>query len=390
MRFAVWTCLMLAAGSVAALNPSTEIVVPAGARGDGAGGSVWQMDLFVLNPGSSPATAMVHWLERDQDNSAASPFTVDLPPGRQAVLVDVIGDRVGLASGGGAFRIVSDQPIVATSRIYNLQGGSTFGQGFEGLSGDQMARAADGTTAWIAGLQQSPSSRSNLFAVAGPSGADFSLVARGSGGAELGSASFSVPPWGAFFTSLQPIVGSNAGDVAAELTVTSGGAWFAGSRIDESTGDPFTLAAAVIQGPTFDAGAYAGSYSGSWQNTTFGSSGAASMEISVDSNAQTVAMMIDMDGSVFGSSDPPAETFTGTYDANGFTVTGSSATFGEVEVTIGADGAISGAGTDIPNPGIAGAEFSGTATPEEFSMNYLIQFSGGGGTAEGVITMLRQ
>ena len=391
MRTMVCGLMMLAAGSAMALTPATEIVVPAGARGAGAGSSVWQMDLYLLNPGSTPATVMVYWLERDQDNSAAAPFTVTVPAGREVVLADVIMNRVGLSSAGGAFRIVSDEPIVANSRIYNLQGAATFGQGFAGLAADAKASAGGSSTAWIAGLQQGPGSRSNLFAVGGAAGAEITVTGRSPAGAELGSDSFSLPPWGAFYTALQPIVGGTPGDVVLRVEVTAGAAWFAGSRIDASTGDPFTLAAALVAGggPGFDPTAYAGTWLGQWHNTTFGSSGDASATITVDTGAMTFTMVSDLDGLVFGSSDPPPETYTGSYDADGVDLTATSQTFGTTHITVTPDGHISGMSSDIPNPGIDTVSYTGTITPTTYSVAYTIQFTGAG-SAEGTVTMTKQ
>jgi len=391
MRTIVCGLVFLVAGAAMALTPATESVVPAGARGAGAGSSVWQMDLYLLNPGSVQATVMVYWLERNQDNSAAVPFTVVVPGGGEVVLDDVILDRVGLSSAGGAFRIVADQPVVANSRIYNLQGASTFGQGFEGLGPDAMASAGGSSRAWIAGLQQSSASRSNLFAVAGPSGAEIAVTGLSPAGAEAGTGSFSVPPWGAFYTALAPIVGQAPGDLVLRVDVTSGEAWCAGSRIDDSTGDPFTLAAAVVAGgQRFDATAYAGTWLGEWHNTTFGSSGAASATITVDTSTMTFTLVSDLDGFVFGASDPPPETYTGPYDENGVSLTANSETFGTTHMTVTPDGQVSGSSTDVPNASIDSVQYSGTITPTTYSVSYTVVFSGGGGTADGVVTMTKQ
>jgi hypothetical protein len=383
--------VFLAAGSAMALTPATEIVIPAGARGAGSGSSVWQMDLYLLDPGSEQATVLVYWLERNQDNSSAVPFTVTVPAGEEVVLDDVILNRVGLSNAGGAFRIVADHPIVANSRIYNLQGASTFGQGFEGLGPDVMASAGGSSTSWIAGLQQNSASHSNLFAVAGPSGAEMTVTGLSPAGAQVGNGSFSVPPWGAFYTALAAIVGQNPGDVVLRVEVTSGEAWCAGSRIDSSTGDPFTLAAAVVAGATgFDPMAYAGTWLGEWNNTTFGSSGAASATITVDTDSRTFTMVSDLDGFVFGASDPPPETYTGSYDDNGVSLTATSDTFGTTQVTVTPDGRVSGSSTGVPNPSIDSVQYSGTITPTTYTLDYTVVFSGNSGTAEGVVTMTKQ
>lgn len=58
-----------------------------------------------------------------------------------------------------------------------------------------------------------------------------------------------------------------------------------------------------------------GSYEGLWQNTTFGSSGPASILIEFDD--PNFAVTIDLDGFVFGFADPDPFVVTGTIDPNG-------------------------------------------------------------------------
>lgn len=388
--FLIVVLLILATPLASALTPGTEVVVPAGARGQGAGGSVWQMDLFLLNPGAVDATAQVTWLERNHDNSNADSTEVNVGAGQEVVLEDVIGTLVGLASGGGAFRITSGAPIAVNSRIYNLQGASTFGQGFEGLTAADKASAEGSSLAWVAGPQQSGANRSNLFAAADATGASFSVEARNPAGDVLGSRSYTVPAWGAFFAPLTDVVTGDPGDMTLKITVESGGAWFAGSRIDGSTGDPFTLAAAVVADSGLNVEAYAGTYFGSWENTTFGSSGDATMVVAVDTGASGIDLTIDLDGFVFGASDPPAESFSGMYDADGFTVTGSSVTFGDVTLSVDTSGELTGTGINVPNPGIDRVEFQGSASPEEISTAYTVFFAGSNETATGVMNLSKQ
>jgi hypothetical protein len=381
--------LLIAVAPLAALTPATDIVVPAGARGAGAGTSVWQMDLYIVNTSPLTANIEIYWLPRDQNNSGAEPFMMTIPAGQEAVLEDVIQSLVGLSSAGGAFRVVSDMPVAVNSRIYNLQGSTTFGQGFEGLTTANKMSAGGTTTAWIPGLQQSAASRSNLFAVADGSGASFTVNARTPMGDALGSSSYTVPPWGAFFAPLTETVSGQPGDVVVQITIDSGGAWFAGSRVDESSGDPFTLAAAVANTQQFEATDFEGTYTGSWENTTFGSSGGASVEIAVDTAAETIDFTLDLDGSVFGSSDPPAEMFSGGYDVHGFAVSGTSQTFGSLSITVNALGDLVGIGTDVPNPSIDRVELSGSAQPEAISIDYTVYFAGGGEPAVGVINVTK-
>ncbi len=61
-----------------------------------------------------------------------------------------------------------------------------------------------------------------------------------------------------------------------------------------------------------------GLYEGQWDNTTFGSSGAASMLIESLGGAD-ISITVDLDGFVFGGADPDPFVITGTVGPMGFT-----------------------------------------------------------------------
>ncbi len=132
-----------------------------------------------------------------------------------------------------------------------------------------------------------------------------------------------------------------------------------------------------------------GTYLGLWHNFSFGSTGDSSASITVNQVNKTVSMTIDLDGSVLGGADPQAETFTGPFDSHGFTVTGSSAVFGDLTIEVDILGRLVGMGTDVPSPAIDRVYFSGSASPDTIAIDYLVVFAGGSGTAEGVLTMTR-
>ncbi len=387
-RVALFAALVaLTAAASAALTPGTLVVVPAAARGAGAGTSVWQMDLVLINDGSASATVRLTWLERNTDNTGAAPVTVTVPAGQTLVIEDVIGTRLGRQSGAGAILVTSNRPVAATSRIYNLQSGVTFGQGFDGLSAAAAVAAGAGTT--IAGLRQDAGSRSNVFAVAGPNGASFTLTGRTPAGSGLGSRTVTVPPWGAFFTSLTDFVSGSPGDVTVAAAVTAGDAWFAGSRIDEVSGDPFTLAG-VIADPTLVAtGEAAGTYLGSWFNQTFFSSGPATGTVTVDTATGATSVTVDLGGNVLGGSDPPAEVYSFTVGPGGGSFETTSPVFGTTTTTIDARGRFSSDAPNVPAAGIDRFTSSGVFAADQILAGYTVFFTGGG-TAEGMIRLVKQ
>jgi hypothetical protein len=234
--------VLLAAATALALNPSSEVFVPAAARGPGANGSVWVTDLYLFNPGVTTVAADVYWLPRDTDNSGASPVSFTLAGGETLVLEDVILETFGFDSGAGAFRIVGTGSLVVNSRIYNLSGSATFGQGFEGIPASAALTAGSSTD--VVGLSENSAFRTNVFAVnTGASTATIDLELRDSNGTTLASRSYDLPPYAAFYRNITDLGASSfaAGTLHAE--VTAGSAMVVGSKVDNGSGDPTTLEA---------------------------------------------------------------------------------------------------------------------------------------------------
>jgi len=147
---------------------------------------------------------------------------------------------------------------------------------------------------------------------------------------------------------------------------------------DKSTtpGQDLSVASTDLAGADLTAGGggldpthFAATWTGSWSNTTFGSTGAASNVVTVDSANKKITFVLDLDGNVFGAANPPAETFMGTYDANQYTVSGTSATFGTLTLTVTKDGTITGTAT--PTRGMT--TLSGTTTETKMTINYAIK-----------------
>jgi len=385
--FLILAALVLMTSTASAITPSYEVVVPAAVRGAGGGGSVWQLDLYLSNLGDATASVSVHWLERNTNNTVALPATVTIDAGMTIVLDDALMSLFSLPSAAGAVRLVSTQPLGVNSYIYNLSGGVRFGQGFEGIPVSHAANAL--TEIVIPGLREDGGNRSNLFGVAGPAGATVRVVIRRTSGTIVGQRSVDLAPFSAWYQSIAGLVSGAPGDVVASISVISGSAWFAGSRVDNNSGDPFTAGAVTGSSGDFTIAEMVGTYLGSWLNLSFGSTGDSMTAISVDQMTKTVSMTIDLDGSVLGGGNPPAETFTGPYDSHGFTVTGSSAIFGDLTFQVDILGRLVGMGTNVPSPGIDRVYFSGSASPDTIAIDYLVVFAGGNGTAEGVLTMAR-
>jgi len=131
--------------------------------------------------------------------------------------------------------------------------------------------------------------------------------------------------------------------------------------------------------------AIAGTYGGSWTNTTFGSTGAIAMTIDV-SDTSEVTIGIDIDGFVFGASNPDIETYTFPGADLGTGAVVASPTFGPTTISASVDGLFMLEANEVPSPGIESISIVGRATGTGFSGEYTIVFDDGGG-AEGVFDM---
>lgn len=220
-----------------ALNPGTEIFVPAAAKT-----GPWVTDMYVFNPGSSAASVSIYWLPRDTDNSSATPVNFTIQPGATLTLPDVILNTFGLSDGAGAFRITSDTDVAVNCRIYSTDGSQTFGQGFEGVPASAAVSSGGGTD--ITGLAQNSAFRSNFFAVnAGSSTATVVFHLMDPSGTELASRSYTLQPYAAFYKNVTDLGGPSFDNGTLHVEVTSGSVIAVGSKVDNVSGDPTTLEA---------------------------------------------------------------------------------------------------------------------------------------------------
>ncbi len=108
--------------------------------------------------------------------------------------------------------------------------------------------------------------------------------------------------------------------------------------------------------------------SGTWTNTTYGSTGDVTVNVVFDATTNVATVVFDIDGNVYGGTDPAPETFTlnmTDFINNGTaTLTFTSAVYGDVSATLtfytDNTGIFSGTATNAPNASVTNASFSGT------------------------------
>ena len=234
------------AGPVLPVIPSPGVWVPVVSHTSGKNNSQWRSDLGLLNLGA--ATAGVQGTFYGSGGAVSGTFSV--PAGAQVIVTDVVGILGG--SGSGALQITSGQPLEVTARTYNqvAAGASCYAGGTQGQDYPAVATGGGlgaGQSAYLAGLTEDPSYRSNIGVVNTDTVSATVLVTLyGATGGALAQYTVSLTP-GQWSQTTQPFL-NLAGQTAMEsgyatVTVQSGSGVFAfASVIDNITNDPTTVA----------------------------------------------------------------------------------------------------------------------------------------------------
>jgi hypothetical protein len=169
------------------------------------------------------------------------------------------------------------------------------------------------------------------------------------------------------------ILNKGAGQFAALALLIKNGALATTGIIDGVSG---RLSPELLQG----------TFSGAWNNTTFSTTGGATLVEGVITSSQTVLAQLTLTGNVFGASAPAPLLFVGTYTANGFTSSGNSLLLGPVTMTVSANGAWTVTANSVPGGIVNSLSITGTARTDGFFGNYTVGLTGGG-SATGTILM---
>ncbi len=129
--------------------------IAASAHAAGANDSQWRSDVALLNLAGAEASVELRF---HGDNGEVTTQSLAVANGQQTVLADVV-DWLG-REGGGAIEVVCNQPVLLTSRTYNLGNAGSFGQF---LDGEPAAAAAGlGDRRWLPQLAQNAAFRTNI------------------------------------------------------------------------------------------------------------------------------------------------------------------------------------------------------------------------------------
>ena len=212
--------------------------VPVVSHGSGANGAEWRSDLSVLNPGAVAATVQGLF----HTSGGEVPGTVVIPAGNEFVFQDVVG--VLGSTGSGALEILSDQPVVVTSRTYDQQQAGTVGQDYASYAVADGLSA--GQTAWLPQLTENAAYRSNISLTnTGGAPADVTVALLDGSGNPLGSYDVTLSPgdWAQQNRLFFGFAGQTALDVGYAVVSVNSGAGIVASAavIDNVTNDPTTV-----------------------------------------------------------------------------------------------------------------------------------------------------
>jgi hypothetical protein len=153
-----------------ALNVAGEtVIIPVIGRFPGAGGTQWQTDLFLANPGSPTYDLKLRFYPTGE---GVQERIVTMTPFSSQTLKDVCLTTFGRANTGGMLEIIGGiYTIQARARIYNTGNpAGQFGQGVPGIGFGRLSRQA-----YMYGLSTSSAYRLNV-GVANPNNVSASVT----------------------------------------------------------------------------------------------------------------------------------------------------------------------------------------------------------------------
>jgi hypothetical protein len=227
-------------------STTEERFVVAAAQGAGVNGTFFTTDLSALNPSAARMAHVVFsWLPTGGgDNSAATPVPQDILHGAQLFVSEAVA-TLFQRTGGGAIRIVSDVPLIVSTRTATpagaLASGGSFGLGVPGVTRERSILAGR-----IPGISVDAATRTNVgFLNPGPASITIALALFDSTGASLANGSVTLAPYGHFqANTIASYLDVKALFRNASLRVSSSSPFFAyATPIDQATGDSSFVAA---------------------------------------------------------------------------------------------------------------------------------------------------
>jgi hypothetical protein len=136
---------------------------------------------------------------------------------------------------------------------------------------------------------------------------------------------------------------------------------------------------------------YDGSYTGTFTNTTYHTTGPASLELRIDPTAATLAATVGLNGDLFGGGAKEVRQITGTIALGNPTAaaTTQTASFGPVTGKLGSGLSIVLTAPSVPDPKVQTFQLTGQLRSDHkgFNATFTVGFRDGH-TAQGTVTVL--
>jgi hypothetical protein len=241
MKSAFLTLIVLCAGAAQAAFPSTDVILPAVGRVQGAGGAQFYTTVWITNPSQSEAVDVrIEYLLAGQRNLSPATFQDTLAPEETKTYENFAETLFGLTSVLGSARLQASGNVLVTSRIFVKADGDTaaesLGASFAGVPRRFAVGAEEPTT--LQGIRQNADFRYNIFLVE-TSGHDttVTLTLRPAGGTPsqltIGLAAYELR-----VVPVSAIVAGEVADAVVDAVATGAGRIIAaGSLITNGTND---------------------------------------------------------------------------------------------------------------------------------------------------------
>ncbi len=150
---------------------ASDLILPAAAHIDGDKLAKFRSDVRAFNASSEAALATFSFYPAGVTSQSPETRQVPIPPMGLAAVDDIVLSLFGNASGSGAIRITSSQPLMVTSVTYNDAPEGTSGQDLPAIPAGQLISTAD--VARLSSLLGTPFRTNLLFF--NPGSADLNL-----------------------------------------------------------------------------------------------------------------------------------------------------------------------------------------------------------------------
>jgi hypothetical protein len=245
---ALAAALLVAAPALAGFS-GVDVYLPSVGRKPGVPPTQWYTAMWVFNPQGAPAHVRYQFLERDKSNTAPLEATETIGAYATRAYEDAITDLFHVQA-FGAVRVISDQHIVVTSRIYSQTGAvrDSVGQLFNGIPA-HFAVGAGYKTELVGVFQTQPADTSSFrynfgFVETGGGTVNALVLVANAAGTTVTAKNYTVRPYEQRqfqFKDEFPSVSTTNARLSVQVTSGTGRILAFGSRIANGSQDPSTF-----------------------------------------------------------------------------------------------------------------------------------------------------